>query len=49
MHLAGTTCLGAVAEEDFLVRQEDLSLLRRNIYHHLDFRQRKQDLLFDFQ
>jgi len=49
MHLVGITCSGAIAEEDFLVRQEDLSLSRRNIYHRLDFRQRKQDLQFDFQ
>jgi len=49
MHFIGTTCSGAIAEEDFLVRQEDLSLSRRNIYHRLDFCERKQDLRFDFQ
>jgi len=32
MHLVETTCSGATAEEDFLVRQKDLSLSRRNIY-----------------
>jgi len=47
MHLVGITCSGA--EEDFLVRQKDLSLSRRNIYHRLDFCQRKQDLRFNFQ
>jgi len=44
MHLVGTTYSGAIAEENFLIRQEDLSLSRRNIYHRLDFCQRKQDL-----
>jgi len=44
MHLVGITCSSAIVEEDFLVRQEDLSLSKRNIYHRLDFRQRKQDV-----
>jgi len=44
MHVVGTRCSGAIAKEDFLVRQKDLSLSRRNIYHRLDFRQGKQDL-----
>jgi len=50
MHLVGTTCSSAIPEEDFLVKQEDLSLSRRNIYHRLlDFRQEKQNLRFEFQ
>jgi len=31
MHLVGTTYSGTIAEEDFLVRQEDLSLSRQNL------------------
>jgi len=38
MHFVGTACSSAISEEDFLVRQEDLSLSRRNIYHRLDFK-----------
>jgi len=45
MHLVGTTCSGVDAEEDFLVRQEDLSLSRRNIYHRLDFV--KENMTYD--
>jgi len=26
MHLAGTTCSGAIAEEDFIVKQEDVTI-----------------------
>jgi len=32
MHLVGITYSGANAEKDFLIRQEDLSLSRPNIY-----------------
>jgi len=49
MHLVGISCSSAIAEEDFLVRQEDLSLSRRNIYPFRFLSKKTGFTGFDFQ